>query len=152
MWHVIPDQKIDACDVMQNFIEFESVQDILEGALIYRIQSKYTKYDRLIHDKSKSVQLLVAWRVEHTKEFCVRALLVEHDGKLDENNLRKLYQKYWHSLEARVDPTKNNWLLNDSIVLATAVAALNGGYRWDIFLSGVMNNLSKRPIWIDVER
>jgi hypothetical protein len=82
----------------------------------------------------------------------VRALLVEHDGELDEDKLRKLYRKYWHSLNELVDPIRSNWLLNDATVLSTTVVVMNGGYRWDIFISeGIKENL-ETPLWIDAER
>jgi hypothetical protein len=92
-WHVVPDQEINVNAVMRNLIEFDSGQDILEGALVYRIRRKHAETDKSAQDKSKNVQLLVAWRVEHTKELDVRLVLVEHDGELDKDKLKKLYQK-----------------------------------------------------------
>jgi hypothetical protein len=95
-WHAVPDQEMDVNTVMRNHIEFDPGQDILEVALIYRIQRRHIESDKLIQDESKSMQLLVALRIEHAKELYIHALLVEHDSKLDEDKLRQLYQKYWH--------------------------------------------------------
>jgi hypothetical protein len=153
-WHVAPVHGIDVNAVMRNYIEFDSGQDILEGALVYKIQRKHIESGKLIQDESKSIQLLVAWHADHTRGLDVRALLVEHDKKFnwDEDKLRKLHQKYWHSLKSWVNPIGSNWLLNDATVLATPVKAMNGGYRWDIFISkGTKNNI-KKPLWFDVER
>jgi hypothetical protein len=76
-WHVTPCQEIDVDAMMQNRIEFYSRKGILEGALVYRIQKRHTESDETAEDKPRSVQLLVAWHVDHTKGLNVRALLVE---------------------------------------------------------------------------
>jgi hypothetical protein len=152
-WHVVPGSEIDVDSVMSSHFKFDPEQDILEGALVYRIQRRqYGESDNSVQDESKYIQLLIDWRVEHTSELYVRALLVEPDKELDEDKLRVLHQKYWYLLKARVNPIKNNLLLNDAIVLTVAVKAMNGGYRWDIHITkGVSHNV-KRPIWIDTAR
>jgi hypothetical protein len=151
-WHGAPDQKIGVNAVMRNRIEFDSGRDILDGILTYKIQRQHTESDKIVQDESKYIQLLVAWHIEHTKESHVRVLLVEHDNELDENNLRELYQKYWHPLETRIDSNKNRWILNDITVLETTVRAMNGGYRWDISISERKKKNIERPLWIDTSR
>jgi hypothetical protein len=165
-WHVVPDQEIDVNAVMRNRIEFDSGQDILEGALVYRLQKmetsfseikrgtqkKRAKIDKPIQDESKHIQLLVAWHVEHTKELRVRALLVEHDGELDEDKLRILHQKYWHLFNAQIDPIKSNWQLNDTTVLTTTITAMNGGCRWNISIAEEKGSNDKRPLWFDITK
>jgi hypothetical protein len=131
-WHVVPDQEICANTVMQNCLELDAGQDLLEGALIYRIQRKNAKSARSIQDESKCIWLLVTWHGKHTEGLYVRVLLVEHDNELDENRLRRLYQKRWPLLKAQ---TKSNWTLNDMTILKTTIRVMNGGYRWDIFIS-----------------
>jgi hypothetical protein len=148
-WHAVPDQGIDANVIMRNRIELDYEQDILEGALIYKIQRKHTKSAR---DESKYIQLLVAWRVEHTKGLDTRVLLVEHDDELDEDKLRRLHQNCWHLLDTWVDPIKNEWLLNDGEKLKTEVKAMNGGYGWDISISEEVGYDDKRPLWIDTAK
>jgi hypothetical protein len=103
-WHAVPDQEIDINIVMRNYLKFDSRQDILEGVLIYRIQRKHDEFDKSAQDKSKRIHLLVAWHAEHAKGLHVRALLVKHDKKLDEDKLKKLYQKYWYLLKSRINP------------------------------------------------
>jgi hypothetical protein len=150
---VVPDQEIDVDTVMRNYLEFESGRNVLEGVLIYRIQRKRTNLAKSAHDESKSTQLLVTWRVEYAQRLFVHVLLVEHNEELDWNDkLRRLYQKYWHSLSTRVDPAGSNWLLRDATVLATSVKIMNGGYRWDIFISEGADNNVKRPLKIDAAR
>jgi hypothetical protein len=151
-WHAAPDQEIDVNTVMKNYLEFDSGQDILEGALVYRIQRKHAESDRSAQNEAKRIQVLVIWHFEHTKELNVRALLVEHDGELDEHKLRRTYQKSWHLLKEWVNPIKNDWLLDDVAVLTTTVKTMSRGYKWDIFISeGVKNNV-KRPLRIDTAR
>jgi hypothetical protein len=151
-WNVTPDQEINVNTVMRNYLEPDFRKDILKGALMYGIQRKHAKYDKFIQDKSKQVQLLVVWCGERTKELHVRALLIEHDKKLDKDKLRKLYQKYWHLFKARANPTISNWLLYDAIVSITTIKTMNECHRWDIFISkGIRNNV-ERPLWINVKR
>jgi hypothetical protein len=151
-WHVAPYQTIDVDTVMQNRIEFYSRKGILEGALIYRIQRKHDESDGTTQDKSKCVQLLVVLYVDHTEGLNVRALLVEHSKKLAKyEQLKRLYQKYWHLLKAQVNFAGSNWLLYDATMLTTTVKAMNGDYRWDIFISEGENGIEK-PLWINVER
>jgi hypothetical protein len=131
-WNAEPDQEVDASTVVQNNLEFDAGQNILEGALIYRVQGKYVESDQ---DESKRTWLLVAWRGEHTKGLDVCALLVEYNKQLDEDRLRRLYQKRWPSLKARANATRSNWTLDNTTTLETTIKVMNGGYRWDLFIS-----------------
>jgi hypothetical protein len=128
-WRVVPKQEVDAAAVMQNCLEFEAKRDILEGALVYRVQRKHAESAQ---DESEQIWLLVAWYGEHTKGLHVHALLVEYNKRLDEDKLKKLYQKHLPSLREK---TKSNWTLNDTTKLTTTIRIMNGGYRWDIYIS-----------------
>jgi hypothetical protein len=152
-WHVAPDQKIGVDAVMQNRLEFDSGQNIMEGALVYKIQKQHVEPDEFVQEESKCIQLLVSWRVDHTKGPHIRVLVVEHDKEFncDEDKLRQLYQKCWHSLDALINPMGDNWLVDDATILTT-VKTMSGGYRWDIFVSEGKEDNIKRPLWIDAER
>jgi hypothetical protein len=153
-WNVAPDQEINVNAIMRNCIEFDTRQDILKGILAYRTHIQHTESDQSVQDESKCIWLLVVWCVEYKKGLHVHALLVEHDNELewDEDRLSELHQKCWYSLNAWIDPARNNWLLDDGAVLETTSKVMNGGYRWDIFISeGDIVNVRK-PLWIDVER
>jgi hypothetical protein len=129
-WNVVPNREIDVNTVVQNRLEFDAEQDILEGALVYRMQ-----HTGSAQGESKRIWLLVAWDGEHTKGLHVCALVVEHNKRLDEDRLRRLYQKRWPLLKEQASATDGNWALNDTIKLATTIKAMNRGYRWDIFIS-----------------
>jgi hypothetical protein len=152
-WNVVPDQEIDVNTVMRNRIEFDTRQDILEGILAYRIHRQHAESDQSIQDGSKSIWLLVVWRVEYTKGLHVHALLVGNDKKLelDKDKLSELHQKCWHSLNVWINPTRNNWLLDDTAVLETTIRVMNGDYRWDIFISEGGGDNVERQLWIDME-
>jgi uncharacterized protein YeeX (DUF496 family) len=139
---------------MRNRIEFNSEQDILEGILVYRVQRQLTESNKLILDESKNIQLLVAWSGEYTKELHVYVLLVEHGKEFnwDKDKLRQLHQKYWQLLKERIHPIRSNWMLDDAAVLATIIKTMNGGYRWDIFISERIEDKIMKPLWIDFER
>jgi hypothetical protein len=143
-WKMAPDQEIDVNTVVKNDLEFDSERNTLKGALIYRIRRRqYTEADRSIQDESKHFQLLVAWHVEHAKECHVRALLAEHEGELDEDKLRSLYEKHWHVIKTQTNPIRSSWLLDDATVLEVTTKVMNGGYRWDIFISEGVKNSAK---------
>jgi hypothetical protein len=127
-WHIVPNQKIVANAVMQNRLELDAGQDILEGALVYKIQ----KHAESAQDKLKHIWLLVAWDGEYTKGIHVCTSLVERNKRLDEDRLRRLYQKHWHLLK---EQSKSKWELDSTTKLVTTIKATNGGYRWDIFIS-----------------
>jgi hypothetical protein len=151
-WNIIPDQEIYTNTVMRKCIEFNFGRDILEGALLYNIQKQHSEPDEFVQNESKCIQLLVTWCSGRTGGLQVCAFLVEHDKELDKDKLRRLHQKYWHLLDTRVDPNESNRLLSDTIVLETTIKIMNGGYRWDIFISeGVESNIG-RPLWIDTTR
>jgi hypothetical protein len=151
-WHVTPDQEIDSGAIMKNRLEFDSRQNILEGTLLYKIQRQYAEYDEFVQNESKLCQLLVAWHIESTEGLHIRALLVEHDRKLDEDKLRRLHQRCWYSLNTLVNSARSNWLLDNTTVLGTTVKAMNGGYRWDVFISEEERDDIKIPLWIDTKR
>jgi hypothetical protein len=153
-WHVALDQEIDVDTVMRNRLEFDFEQVVLEGALLYQIRRKHTKFAKSAHNESKSTQLLVVWHAENTKGLDMRSLLIEHDKEFnwDEDKLRRLYQKYWHSLSAWINLDKSNWLLNSTTALETTIKVMNGDYRWDIFISKGTKYHVKKPLWIDAER
>jgi hypothetical protein len=152
-WHAVPDQKIGVNDVMRNRVEFDSGQNTLEGALIYKIQKRHnSKFDKYSQDESEDTQLLVAWRVRRGAEPIICVLLVEHDSELDEDKLRRLYQKCWNSLEKQVDFIGSNWLLDDTTSLETTVKVINGGCTLSIFISEEMGDDIERPFWINTSK
>jgi hypothetical protein len=140
-WRVTLRHIIHANFGMHNHLEFDSRESILEGILIYRIQRSTIE--------SNHIRLLVAWRGEYTKGLHVRAMLVEHDSELDEDKLRRIYQKYWHLLNAQNESIVTNWPFNGAKVLT--VEKTNGGYKLDIFISEGDYNII-RPLRIDVDR
>jgi hypothetical protein len=136
-WHILPEPEIDVNAVMRNYLEFDSGQDMLEGDLVYKIQRKHTESDKSVQGESKHIWLLVAWHVKHKIHLNARIVLVEHDKELDwdEDQLRRLYQKCWQSLDAWVNPVLSNWLLDNATMLETTIREMAGGYGWDIFIS-----------------
>jgi hypothetical protein len=152
----VPDPEIDANTVMRNCIELDPEQNILEGALIYKIQRKlYAESDEFVQDEAKNIRLLVTWHSEYTKGLDIRALLIENDKEFnwDEDKLRRLHQKYWHLFDVLADFIGSSWLLDDATVLTSAVDVMNGGYKLDIVIyekKGV--TVIERPLWIDTER
>jgi hypothetical protein len=129
-WRAALDQEISVNVTMQNRIEFDAKQDILKGALVYKIQHIEADQDESTHN-----WLLIAWHSEYTSGSHVRALVVEYNKQLDGDRLRRLYEKRWDSLRAQDNATGGSWSLNDTTKLVTTVNVTNGGYKWDISIS-----------------
>jgi hypothetical protein len=142
-WCVVPNQRIHVDVVMQSCLGFDIGQDVLGGALAYRLQEKCAKSDQ---DKLNYIWFIVAWYGKHTKGLHVHALLVKHNKKLDERKLKELYRKRWPLLKAQADTTRGSWLLDDTTVLETTIKVMHKGHRWDIFISGRINCHIKREI------
>jgi hypothetical protein len=124
------------------------------GVLTYRLKKRQTRESTGINRHTASVsQILVVWRISKSKEIYVDVLLVEHGEWFDCNKdkLRRLYQKYWHPLNAWVNPIESSWLLDNTTALRTTVKAMNGNHGWDIFISEEMGNNVRRPLWINAE-
>jgi hypothetical protein len=153
-WHVTPDQEIDTNTIMRKYLEFDSGQDIPEGALVYKIQRQHAETDGPTHNEPKSIQLLAIWGSEDKKKLCLCVLPIEHDKKLnwDEDKLRQLHQKYWYLFKAQADPIESNWLLDDAKVLTATVKTVSGNNEWNIFISEETKDNFRRPLWIDAER
>jgi hypothetical protein len=151
-WHAVHDQEMGINAEVRSYFEFYSGQDVLEGALIYKLQRRqHAESDKLIQDESKIIQLLVAWHVEHTKEPHVHALLVEHDREFDwdKDKLKRIHQKYWHSFNAFVSSIEDNWLLNDVTVLLTSLKWKRDSYAFEITISeGTREGSHMEPLWV----
>jgi hypothetical protein len=153
-WDVVPNREIDVNTMMTNRIEFDFGQDMLDGALAYRVQRQHAESDEFVRYGSKGIWLLVVWRGKYTEGLRVIVLLVEHDQEIDwdEDKLRWLHQKYWDLLNVWVKPIKANWALNDATVLTTTIRTRSNSYEQDIFISeGIKDNIDI-PLWMDTER
>jgi hypothetical protein len=126
-WKVVPDSEIGVNVSMRNRIELDAEQDILEGALAYKIQ-----HTESTQDESKRIWLLIAWHGKHTKEPLVCVSLAERNKRLDEDKLRKVYQRHWPSFK---DQSKSKWELNGTTMLVTTIRVTDECYRWDVFIS-----------------
>jgi hypothetical protein len=129
-WNVVPNQKIHVNAAMQSRLEFDAGPNILEGALVYKIQRKYAESAQ---DESKSAWLLIAWNGEYTKGLNVHALVIEHNKQLDKDRLRELYEKHWPLLIAQANATKSNWVLDSMTMLE--ITKVTNGSNWDISIS-----------------
>jgi hypothetical protein len=139
-WYVVPNQRIHIDAIMQSCLGFNVGQDVLEGALAYRLQEKYAKSDQ---DKLSHIWFVVAWHGEHTKGLRIHTLLVKHNEELNEYKLKELYRKRWPLLE-KANITRGHWLLDDTTTLETTIKVMHKGHRWDIFISGRINYHIKR--------
>jgi hypothetical protein len=140
-WCAVPNQRIHVDAVMMNHIGFDIEQDVMEGALAYRLREKYAKSAQ---NELNHIWFIVAWYGEHTKRLRIHALLVKHNEKLNKYRLRKLYRKRWPLLKAQANTTRGSWPLDDTTMLETTIKVMHKGHRWDIFISGRINCHIKR--------
>jgi hypothetical protein len=156
-WHVAPDSEIGVNAVMESSLESnpdslsatesDPEEDTMNGALIYKIQRQNAKFSR-----AEDVYLLVIWRVKGAEEPSIYALLIEYKDRITKAKMKRICRVYWSSIEAMVNPTRGDWRLDDATMLTTRVKVVNGGYRWDIFVSDGVENEPMDPLEVDPNR
>jgi hypothetical protein len=121
-----PDYKVYAGDAMKSGFIIDRLDNASGGVLICKLQRKQSPESTGIdRDASNVAQLLVVWRISESNELCADVLLIEHNKRLDEDNLRKLYHKNIGQFRLRHDFAAEIWLLNNNTVLRTTFEIKN---------------------------
>jgi hypothetical protein len=151
--HKPPAYKVCAGDTMRSSFIIKS-DDASYGVLIYNLQGKQVhESTEIIGDASSTVQLLVIWRIFESKELYGDVLLVEHDKKLDEDDLRELYSKNFDRFRLCPNSTMETWSLDNNVALRTIFRIMNEDYILDITISEVERADSVRiPAHLDPGR
>jgi hypothetical protein len=128
IWHMPPDQKVDANTVARAGFGRDITKDEFASALIYKLQRrKCPESDDQSNadstkDTSTSLQLLVIWKANdwHDNKFFIRVLLIKHSNATawDEDTLEKLHSTYCALLKDDYN-IKDIWMLDDATVLIT---------------------------------
>jgi hypothetical protein len=119
------------------------------GVLAYRLEEEYAE--------ATYIRLLVAWKSEGYKKFRVFVHLIEHEDWRDWSKVRleEYYQRYASQLSTYTGPIKNTWLIEDDIVLMTALE-LDFTQRDDVLnitiSESVKDEHTKRPVWFKQKR
>jgi hypothetical protein len=152
--HRPPDYKVYIGDTMKSGFIINKSGDASYGVLIYRLQRKQTyEYTKINKATSSVTQLLVVWRVSEFKELHADALLVEHNKRFDEGDLRKLYRKNFDRFRWFTYSATKTWLLDDNTALRTIFEIMNEGCLLSITISEVEKDDGTRtPVHIDPEK
>jgi hypothetical protein len=150
-----PGHKVYAGDTMKSGFIIKS-NDVVDGALIYKLQRRQSHESTEIGDDiSSAAQLLVVWRISEFKKLYADVLLVEHDERLDWNKykLGKLYRENIDQFKLYPVPVIETWLLDDNTALMTTFKIMDGGQLLNITISEVEEaNYERTPAYIDLER
>jgi hypothetical protein len=159
--------------MMKIGFRFDLEQGESGGVMIYKVQRKgNVKSDHqpstdttsieAIENTSKTMQLLIAWKIERFGEPRIRIMLVEHDNELVlREKLAQLYDKINDVLSKEYDLFfksnsifKSTWLVCDNTVLeATYKVVHEEGLGLNITISkGVKDMYTKSALWIDSRR
>jgi hypothetical protein len=146
-------REVDAGEMMSN--DFRPLLVAFEGALIYELQRKHVTPGN--RPDSTHILLLVAWKYESYKEFCVLVHLIECNKwpYWDEIKPEEYYQRYANQLCAYTDPIRDTWLIHDGTVLMTELESdftQRDGVLNIIFSEGIRDCHVKRPEWINLKR
>jgi hypothetical protein len=173
-YYEYPIERMDDDAMINIGFRFDLDQDEPGGILMYKVQRKRnTESDHqsstditsseAVEDTSKTMLLLVAWKIEHSEGLGVRILLVEHDNRLvlNEDKLAQLYNKVndipsgLHGWAHKYDGIlKSTWLMCNNIVLrATYEIIFEKSLGLKIAISkGVKDEDTELALWIDSER
>jgi hypothetical protein len=152
-WNRYPDWEIDTGSMMRaDLIPFLST---FKGVLTYQLQKEHVKPD----DQSELpyIRLLMAWKSEGYKKFCMFIHLIECNKQINWNRIKleEYYQGYASQLCTYTGPIKDTWLMHGGTVLMTRLEldfTQRDGVLNVTISEGVENEHTRIPIWIDLER
>jgi hypothetical protein len=110
------DQRVDVGSTVQTGFNIDTDQKESIGVLLYTLQKKNT--DQPNEEESTCVQLVIIWKVNSSKEFCVNLFLIEHDKDRiwDGDGLMELAEHYKLTNIQHVT-IEETWLMHDNTVL-----------------------------------
>jgi hypothetical protein len=158
IWHIPPDQKVDANTVTRASFGRNIAKDESASALIYKLQRKkclesndqFDGDSTFTEDTSTSLRLLVIWKSDDWLRSSVRALLIKHSNTItwNEDTLEKLHSMYIGLLRDD-DIVKDIWLLDDATVLMTKSDWRIQDHATKITISeGAKENNSMEPLCV----
>jgi hypothetical protein len=114
-----PDQSVDVGSIMQAGFNIDPDQESI-GILMYKLQRKGIDQS---NEEATCIQLVVIWKVNSSKEFCVVSHLIEHDKDRiwDRDGLMRLTECY-ELFNIQHGSVEDTWLMRDNTVL---MASLN---------------------------
>jgi hypothetical protein len=154
------DQGVDAGSTTQANFSIDLTQSESIGVLMYKLQRKNTNQpnEEVVsnEDEATYTQLVMIWKINSSKEFCIASHLIEHDKSRiwDRENLIKLADCYrvfniQHSL------IECTWLIKDNIVLMTKVNTTREEecYKLEMTLSETsIKDDTQRPQYVGLDR
>jgi hypothetical protein len=109
-----------------------------------------------VEDTSKTMLLLVVWKIEGSRKPKTYIILVEHDNGLvlDEDKLAQLHGTINDQLFIRYKISKSTWLVCDNTILeATYETVQKESFKLKITISkGAKDKYTNLALWIDPER
>jgi hypothetical protein len=161
--HVPPSQQIDAGNTMVVSFGMNSRQEDFKGALLYKMQRKYStrtgnqpnNSTTSIEDIPKNIYLLVVWDVKnYYNSFHIYLIEYTDDFTWDEDKLWALFREYNEQFRKDYQFNINAWLLHDGTVMKTRLDITYGfDYKVDIVMSEDAGKyLMAKPIKIAPKR
>jgi hypothetical protein len=160
---VPPSQQADDEDIVEASFGIDYKQKYFKGALLYKLQRKYTTKTvnqsnssiTSIEDIATNIYLLVLWNVENRDYgFCVCLIELNSDFIWDEDKLWALYYKYWHQFYKNYMSNITTWLMHGDTVVTTRYDVTYGSdYKLDIVISEEAGKYDmEEPMKIDPKR
>jgi hypothetical protein len=121
---------------------------------MYELERKHIKPGN--RSEPTRILLLIAWKSEGYKKFCVFVHSIESDKRLywDGIYLEEYHQRYASQLLRYTGPSKDTWLIHDGTVLMTELKldfTQRDGVLSVTVSEGVKNEHTRRLEWIDLE-
>jgi hypothetical protein len=123
-YYLPPDQRVMAGSTARIGFNIYSIWIMSMGVMIYKLQRKNTdEFNEVTisnEEEETCIQLVMIWKVNISKEFCVALFLIEHDKDYDWDKLLKLARHYQLTNIQR-GPIEYTWLMHDNTVLMTSL-------------------------------
>jgi hypothetical protein len=123
IWHIPPEQKVDADAITRASFAKDIAKDEFESALIYRLQRR-KNFEPNADNTSTSLQLLIIWgyNIKSENRLFVRVLLIKHSNTItwNEDTLERLHSMHL-ALLRNDHVVRDTWLLDDVTVLITTL-------------------------------
>jgi hypothetical protein len=158
--YLSPDQRVVAASTIRVDFNIDPDRDESIGALIYKLQKKNASQpnEEIISSEEEAtcIQLVVVWKVNSSKEFCVASFLIEHNNSYiwNEDRLVKLAENcklfsIQHSL------IKSTWSIRNNTVarMILNIAREKECFKLETTISeGSINENTLRPRCINLDR
>jgi hypothetical protein len=152
--HLLPDQRVYVDSKTQVGFSINPDHEESIGALIYRLQRNNTDQP---YEETTCIQLIMIWKINSSREFCVVSDLIEHDKDHIWDSIELMNRVAWYALfDMQHGPIEETWIIHGNIALITSlnVTREEECYKLEMTISetSIKDDYIQRPRYISLHR